>query len=111
VVAAPPAQIVALPAGAAERRFALSRPTGVILRFRVTVPHGAQVVVEGRIPRVAGVRLSTATASCARRGPVDVCEQAEEWCPMPRALWRFVVRKLEGPPGPLRLEFVVGLAP
>ncbi|HEY3184473.1 MAG TPA: hypothetical protein VGJ77_16650 [Gaiellaceae bacterium] len=53
------------------------------------------------------MRLSTAAASCARRGPVDVCEQPEEWCPIPRALWRFVVRKLDGPAGPLRLEFVV----
>lgn len=110
MVASPPAQIVALAAGAVERRIAVARPSGVILRFRVTVPHGARVVVEGRIPRVAGVRLSTAAASCARRGPVDVCEQPGEWCPMPRALWRFVVRKLDGPAGPLRLEFVVGPA-
>jgi hypothetical protein len=110
VAAPPPAHVVTLPGGAAEARLVLSRPPGVILRFRVTVPHGSRVVVAGTIG-IAGVRLSTRTASCKQHREVDVCEQAEEWCPMPAAKWRFTVTKLRGKAGPVRVDFVVGQPP
>ena len=50
-------------------------------------------------------------AKCRRRGAVDVCTQPEEWCPMPAAAWRFVLRKLAGPPGWIRIDFVIGSPP
>jgi hypothetical protein len=54
----------------------------------------------GRIPHVAGVGISTdGRSKCHLRGAVDVCTQPEEWCPMPAAAWRFVLRKLAGPRG------------
>src|SRR5712691_1813626 len=45
--------------GHAESTFRLHEPVGVILLFRATVPHGAKVRVDGRIPNVAGVSLVT----------------------------------------------------
>lgn len=110
VVAAPPAHVTVLPDGAAEAHFILRRPGGVVLLFRVTVPHGARVVVDGTI-RIAGVRLSTKSASCTRRAAVDVCVQAEEWCPLPAGAWKFMVRKLSGRSGPVRVDFVVAPPP
>ena len=110
VAVTPPAHVIVLPGGAAEDQFTLRRPAGVVLLFRVTVPHGARVVVDGRI-EIAGVRLSTRSASCTRRAAGDVCVQPEEWCPIPAAVWRFTVRKLEGDSGPIRIDFVVAPAP
>jgi hypothetical protein len=110
VAAAPPAHVVTLPGGASEASFVLRRPAGVILRFRITVPHGSLVVVDGKIG-IAGVRNSTRRASCSRHGAVDVCDQPEEWCPMPAAAWRFTVKKLSGRAGPIAVDFVVAPPP
>ena len=100
--------------GPAQASFRLHEPAGVILLFRVTVPHGAKVRVDGRIG-VAGVRLNTAWApdglNCRRRGASDVCVQQEEWCPLPEATWRFRVTKSGGAGGVVRVDFVVGPPP
>jgi hypothetical protein len=92
--------------------FLASEPLGVILLLRLTVPHGMHATATGRIPHLAGVMVSTDRRStCRRRGPVDVCTQPEEWCPMPAAAWRFVLEKKSGPPGDVRLDFVIGSPP
>lgn len=100
--------------GSAPRqfRFLASEPLGVILLLRLIVPHGTQATAIGRIPHLAGVAISTGRRStCTRHGSVDVCTQPEEWCPMPAAAWQFVLRKHTGPPGQIRLDFVVGSPP
>jgi hypothetical protein len=107
------AAFVHLGPGRAEASFRLHRPDGVILLFRATVPRGAKVRVDGRIPGVADVSFDTTTQpspvfSCRHRGAKDVCVQQEEWCPMPEASWRFRVIKTSGPAGPIRVDFVVG---
>jgi hypothetical protein len=107
------AALLHLGPGRAEASFRPHRPAGVILLFRATVPHGAKVRVDGRLPSVAGVSLATTTQPspvfrCGRHGATDVCVQQEEWCPMPEATWRFRVIKTSGPAGPIRVDFVVG---
>jgi hypothetical protein len=102
--------------GRTEDVFRMDRPYGVILLFRVTVPLGANVRVDGRIPRVAGVSLDTTAQQspaflCHRRGLRNVCVQREEWCPMPDATWHFRVVKTGGPAGQIRVDFVVGAPP
>ena len=100
--------------GAAPRRFHFlaSEPLGVVLLLRLTVPHGMHVTATGRIPRLAGVQVSSSRRwTCRRRGSLDVCTQPEEWCPIPAATWRFVLVKKAGPPGEIRLDFVIGSSP
>lgn len=100
--------------GPAHRSFVLRRPAGVVLLLRLTVRHGIRAWAEGEVPGLAGVRAwswprrGDPALSCARSGATDVCVQGEEWCPMPAAAWRFRVRKLSGPAGDIRLDFVVG---
>jgi hypothetical protein len=101
-----------LGAGRATRRFSFRERSGVILVNRLTVAHGMRVVVEARIPHVAVARASSLASRnnpspCRRTGAFDVCTQAEEWCPMPRALWQFQLVKLSGPAGQIRFDFVV----
>jgi hypothetical protein len=109
------AALLHLGPGRAEASFRLHRPSGVIMLFRVTVPSGAKVRVDGRLPRVAGVSLDTTTQPSpvfrCRHGAADVCVQREEWCPMPEAIWRFRVIKTSGTAGPIRVDFVVGNPP
>ena len=110
--ARPEARRMHLGPGSRRVRFLMSEPAGVILLLRLTVPRGSRVNVTGRIPHLAGAAISTdGMAKCRRRGAVDVCAQAEEWCPMPAAAWRFVLRKLAGPPGWIRIDFVIGSPP
>ena len=106
--------------GRATAAFRLHEPYGVVLLFRATVPQGASVKIEARIPGVAGVSLSTSprdrklwspALTCRRRGRFDVCVQRAEWCPMPEATWRFRLTKTSGPAGPIRVDFVVGDVP
>lgn len=106
--------------GSAQASFRVKEPYGVITLFRVTVPHGAVVKVEGRLRRIAGVSLSTSahdralwypSLSCRQRGAADVCMQREESCPMPQGTWRFHVAKSSGPAGAVRVDFVVGQPP
>lgn len=109
-----PGKPFVLGVGSGPRRvsFLMSETAGVILLLRLTVPHGSRVNVTGRIPHVAGVGISTdGRSKCRRRGAVDVCTQPEEWCPMPAAAWRFVLRKLAGPRGEVRVDFVIGSPP
>jgi hypothetical protein len=110
------AAMVQLGPGRAEASFRLHRPEGVVLLFRTTVPHGATVRVDGRLPGVAGVSLDTTAQPspvfrCRRHSATDVCVQQEERCPMPEATWRFRVIKTSGPAGPIRVDFVVGNPP
>lgn len=106
-----------LPAGAAQRRFAMREPAGVILLTRITVPHGVRAYVDATIPGAGGTRFSTALSrpdpalACRRVGASDVCTQQQEWCPMPAGRWRMQLVKTSGPAGPLRVDFVVGPPP
>jgi hypothetical protein len=106
ITARPESRTVHIGVGAADVRFLMSEPPGVILLLRLTVPLGMRVSATGYIPSVASVVVSSAL--CRRRGSLDVCTQAVEWCPMPAAAWRFRLRKLGGPAGRVRLDFVVG---
>lgn len=99
--------------GATVKRFEVSEPAGVIRLLRIAVPRGTRGTLTGVIPDLAGVSISTPRSTwpsetCWQDGLDDVCSQAEEACPMPAATWHFVLRKLAGPAGEVRLEFVVG---
>jgi hypothetical protein len=106
VLARPTPRAVALPAGAAARAFLVSEPRGVVRVLRLTVPHGLRVSLTARIAG-AGVGIATQTADCRRRGAVDVCDQAVEWCPLPAAVWRLRVRKSYGPAARVVVAFLV----
>jgi hypothetical protein len=97
----------------ALKRFDVPEPGGAIRLLRITVPHRMRTTLTGQIPGLAGVSISTsgspmASKTCQRHGPVEECTQSEEACPMPAAIWHFVLRKLAGPAGKVRLDFVVG---
>ncbi|HUY58979.1 MAG TPA: hypothetical protein VMV16_04670 [Solirubrobacteraceae bacterium] len=104
------------PAGTSDGRVEFAEPAGVILLFRVVAPVGTRAKVTGVIPGLAGVTIPIPLArsdnaeTCARQGGAVVCTQAEEACPMPAASWRFRVRKLGGPAGRIRIDFLVGRA-
>jgi hypothetical protein len=91
--------------------FDLAEPAGVILLLRLTAPQGTRATVTGTIPGLASVMISTKARDCRQHGGMDVCTQPEEWCPMPAATWRFRLSKLAGPPGQIRLDFLVGRRP
>lgn len=102
-------------AGASVDRVELSEPAGVIRLLRVVAPAGTRVKVTGVIPGVAGVSVSlpphsraAAPETCSRHDGTVGCTVAEEACPMPQATWRFQVRKVAGPAGRIRIDFVVG---
>ena len=105
---------VATRAGASVDRVVVSEPSGVIRLLRVIAPAGTRARVTGVIPGLAGVSVSLPQArvdsaeSCTRSGGAVACIQGEEACPMPAANWRFRVRKLAGPAGRIRIDFVVG---
>lgn len=106
-----------LDAGHATRAFAFRERGGVILVNRLTVPHGVRAVVNAQIPGVAGARVQSwpsrmqPALACRRHGELDVCNQGEEWCPMPASIWRFRLVKLGGPAGPIRFDYVVAPPP
>lgn len=103
--------------GYATRTFTFRERSGVIVLNRLTVPHGVRVFVEARLPGVAGARVSSwprgndPSLSCRRRRTVEICTQAEEWCPMPQATWHFHLVKLSGPAGPIRFDYIVAPPP
>jgi hypothetical protein len=107
----------ALGAGRDSWSFKRSEPAGVIVLARIATPRGVRASVDATIPGVAGVRFGTRrgpgplSLSCVARGATNVCTQAVEWCPMPKATWRFNVTKLAGPPGQVRVDFVVAPRP
>ena len=110
-------RVVRLGSGHATRAFTFRERSGVILVNRLTVPHGVRAVVDARIPRLAGARVTSwpshndPSLSCRQQGAVDVCKQEEEWCPMPQATWHFRLVKLGGPAGPIRFDYVVAPPP
>jgi hypothetical protein len=106
--------IVSSLAGRSVDRAIRSEPAGVIRQFRVVAPAHTRVTVTAVIPGLARVTASVprarfdAAEACTRHGGSVVCVQAEEACPMPAANWRIQVRKLAGPAGRIRIDFVVG---
>jgi hypothetical protein len=102
------------PAGPSVSRVTVSEPAGVIRLFRVVAKTGSRVKVTGVIPGVAGVSIPVPldgrinSETCSRHSGRVACTEGEEACPMPAATWRFRVRKLAGPAGLIRIEFVVG---
>jgi hypothetical protein len=108
--------IVPVPSGASVSRVEIPEGTGVIQLFRVVAPAGIRVRVTGVIPGLAGVNTVIRSVrrddaeTCARHGRSVVCTQAGEACPMPAATWEFLVRKIAGPAGRIRIDFVVGPA-
>lgn len=106
-----------LGAGRVTRTFTLRERTGVILVNRLTVPRGVRVIVDARIARLAGARVTSwpirddPSLSCQQRGVVEVCNQGEEWCPMPQATWHFQLIKLEGQAARIRFDYVVAAPP
>ncbi len=106
--------VVHLGPGRAHATFRLHERAGVVLMFRATVPHGAKVRIDARIPGGAGKRLNTAWAPeglrCRRSGANDICVVRGS-CPMPETTWRFDIWKERGPAGTVRVDFVVGKRP
>jgi hypothetical protein len=108
-----------LPAGRASRTFTLRERSGVILVNRITVRRSVRVTVYASIPHLAGAGVISwpdqrgrgAALSCRREGPYEVCNQAEEWCPMPKAPWHVRLLKLSGPAGAVRFDYVVAPPP
>ena len=106
-----------LASGRAARTFTFRERSGVILTNQISVPRGVRAFVDSRIPSVAGAEVwswpnrNRPSASCRTDGSFDVCAQAEEWCPMPQAIWHFRLVKLTGPAGPIRFDFVVAAQP
>jgi hypothetical protein len=106
--------LVPTPAGASMNRVEVSEPAGVIRLFRVVAPAGTHLSVTGRVSGLAVVSISLPlvnhdpSETCARHGRSVVCSQSEEACPMPPATWQFRLRKLAGPAGRIRIDFVVG---
>ncbi len=101
-------------AGSSLSRVVVPEPAGVIRLFRVVAPAGARLRVTGVIAGLAGVSISLPPArlanaeSCTGRSGSVVCLQGEEACPMPPANWHFRVRKVSGPAGRIRIDFIVG---
>jgi hypothetical protein len=108
-----------LPAGRASRTFTLREGRGVILVNRLTVRRGVRVTAYASIPHLAGAGViswpnqhgGNTSLSCRRKGSHEVCNQAEEWCPMPKATWHVRLVKLSGPAGAVRFDYVVAPAP
>ena len=100
--------------GRSVDRATMPEPAGVIREFRVAAPAGTRMTVTVVIPGLAGVSASIPRArfdnaeTCSRSRGYIRCAQAEEACPMPAADWRVRLRKISGPAGPVRIDFVVG---
>lgn len=108
-----------LPSGRASRTFTLRERSGVIFVNRLTVRRGVRVTAYASIPHLAGVgviswpdqRGRDASLSCRRKGLYEVCNQGEEWCPMPKATWHVRLVKLSGPAGSVRFDYLVAPPP
>lgn len=106
--------MIRVASGTAVKRFEFSEPEGAIRLLRVTAPQGTHARLTGRILGTAGVSISIPRGKdnpaevCRQTQAMAVCTQWEEACPMPPATWHFRLRKLAGPPGEIRVEFVVG---
>jgi hypothetical protein len=114
-------RVVHLGPGQAQAAARLPEPDGVILLARVIAPRDAHVAVELTVSNVAGpvagIRFVNMPSkrdpslSCRSQGDMQVCDQAEEWCPMPAGNWRLRVTKATGPAADVRVDFVVGPKP
>lgn len=106
--------LIRTPTGASVDQATLQEPAGIIREFRVAAAARIRVRVTVVIPGLAGVSASLPrthldnSGTCSRHGGFVACVQAEEACPMPAASWHVRVRKLSGPAGPVRVDFVVG---
>ncbi|MCL2417713.1 MAG: hypothetical protein FWD04_00350 [Conexibacteraceae bacterium] len=106
--------VVRMPAGATVARVEIPEPAGVIRLLRVVAPGATRVKVSGVIPGLAGVSIAVPqdrrinAETCSRHGSTTACNEQEEACPMPPATWHFRVRKVAGPAGQIRIDFVVG---
>jgi hypothetical protein len=104
-----------LPAGRASRTFTVRERSGVILVNRLTVRRSVRVTAYASIPHLAGAGVTSwpdqrgrdTSLSCRRKGPNEICDQAEEWCPMPEATWHVHLVKLSGPAGAVRFDYLV----
>jgi hypothetical protein len=114
VAGRPESMVVRAPRGESVSRVEVSEPAGVIRLLRVVAPRGARVTVTGVIPGVAGVTIPIPRGrrvnaeTCSGHKSTTVCTEGEEACPMPPATWEFRVRKMTGPAGRVRIDFVVG---
>ncbi len=114
-------RILHLGSGQAQVGARLPEPDGVILLARVTAPGDVRVSVELTVSNVAGpvadIRFANTPSkrdpslSCRAQGDTQICNQAEEWCPMPAGNWRLRVTKPAGPAADVRVDFVVGPKP
>ena len=106
-----------LRAGQAQGTLSIREPSGVILLARVSAQPDVRAFVDATIPGIAGVTIATVhnshnpSLSCRLHGGLNVCTQAEQWCPMPAATWRLHVVKQSGPAGQVQIDFVVGPKP
>ena len=106
-----------LRSGRRATTFSLREPAGVVLLARISAPRGVRAFVNATIPGVAGVPIGTTpdrygrNPTCKVHSGLNVCTEAVEWCPMPKATWRFHVTKSAGPAGDVRVDFVVGPQP
>ncbi len=98
--------------GSAVRQFVMREPAGTIELLRLIVPHGDRARLNGAIPGVAEVAISTAAEPpnpvCNPRGSSTICSEQEEQCPMPAATWQFRLQQIAGPGGTIRVQFKVG---
>jgi hypothetical protein len=114
VAGRPDSMVVWAPAGESVSRVEVSEPAGVIRLLRVVAPRGTHMTVTGVIPGLAGVTIPIPrdhrinAETCLRHSSTTVCTEGEEACPMPPATWEFRVRKVTGPAGRVRIDFVVG---
>jgi hypothetical protein len=103
--------------GRAVRTFTFRERSGVMLLNRLTVRRGVRVVVDARIPHLAGARLvswqvrNDPSLTCRSTGGFVACTQGEEWCPLPQATWHFRLVKLSGPAGRVRFDYLVDAPP
>jgi len=111
-------RVLQLGAGRSQAITTLSEPDGVILLARISARRGVRAVVCATIPGTAGINVSTVpnarrdpSLACRAHGGMNVCTQAEEWCPMPAATWRLRVEKQSGPAAQVRVDLMVGPNP
>ena len=94
----------------------LPEPSGVILRYRLTVPAGVSVRASVQLlPYTVPLWISTQRphpgGSCHQRGVLLRCTVGEEWCPMPKGVWQVRIAKRSGRAGDVTLRFHVGKPP
>jgi hypothetical protein len=116
------ARILRLGPGHVQAKAQVPEPDGVILLAQISTLRRVHVSVHLTDSNVAGPGVADITfanspskrdpsLSCAMKGDTKVCDQAEEWCPMPAATWQLRVTKHGGPAAQVRIDFTVGPEP